>query len=163
MWGFSALAAAGVLGAMGASEWVAAVTGSVIVFFAVLGTFAMATVHTSANLVDDEMTADDMRERGRLFLCSFAWMVACGLLLIVLSLAGPGGVLSPATALAGALVLIAVLAVLGIATWRLSDELMRTLSYETGKWPSTSSSYSAAAGRSWPISASWPRPRRSTG
>jgi hypothetical protein len=54
------------------------------------------------------------------------------LLLIGLSLAGPGGVLSPAAALAGALVLIAVLTALGIATWRLSDELGRTLSREAG-------------------------------
>lgn len=59
-------------------------------------------------------------------------MAACGLWLIVLALAGPGGVLSPAAALAGALLLIAVLTLLGIATWRLSDELVRTLSYETG-------------------------------
>ena len=59
-------------------------------------------------------------------------MAACGLLLIGLSLAGPGGVLSPAAALAGALVLIAVLIALGIAVWRLSDELGRTLSREAG-------------------------------
>ena len=132
VWGFTASAAAGVLGAMGTSERVAAVTGSVIVFFAILGTFVMATVHTSANLVDDEMTADDMRERGRMFIYSFAWMAACGLLLIVLGLAGPGGVLPAKAALAGSLVLITVLTVLGIATRRLEDELMRTLEHETG-------------------------------
>ena len=38
--------------------------------------------------------------------------------------------LAPAAALTGALVLIAVLMVLGIAVWRLSDELERTLSHE---------------------------------
>jgi predicted metal-binding membrane protein len=77
-------------------------------------------------------TADELRERGRLFLYSFVWTAACGLLLIVLCLSEPGGVLSPTAALAGALVLIAVLAALGIATWRLSDELARTLSHEAG-------------------------------
>ena len=122
----------GALGAMGASEWAAAVTGSILVFFAFLGTLAMASAHTGADLIDDEVAADELRERGRLYLYSFVWMAACGLLLIGLSLAGPGGVLSPAAALAGALVLIAVLTVLGIATWRLSDELGRTLSHETG-------------------------------
>ena len=131
-WGLNALDRAGVLGAMGVSEWVAAVTGSVLIFFAVLGTLAMASAHTGADLIDDEVAAEEMRERGRLFLYSFIWMAALGLLLIVLSLAGPGGVLSPAAALAGALVLIAVLTVLGFATWRLSDELMRTLSHEAG-------------------------------
>ena len=55
-----------------------------------------------------------------------------GLLLIVLMLARPAGVLSPAAAVVGALVLIAVLTVLGIAVWRLMDELDRTLSHEAG-------------------------------
>ena len=132
VWGFSALGRAGVLGAMGVSERVAAGTGSVLIFFGILGSFVMSTTHTSANLVDDEMAAEEMRDRGRLFLCSFAWMVTCGLLLIGLSLAGPGNLLSPAVALAGALILIAVLTVLGIASWRLNDELGRTLSREAG-------------------------------
>ena len=131
-WGLNALDRAGVLGAMGVSDWVAAVTGSVLIFFAVLGTLATASAHTGADLIDDEVAAEEMRERGRLFLYSFIWMATLGLLLIVLSFAGPGGALSPAAALAGALVLIAVLTVLGFATWPLSDELMRTLSYETG-------------------------------
>ncbi|MEZ0471575.1 hypothetical protein [Luteimonas salinilitoris] len=131
VWGFSALARAGALGAMGASEWVAAVAGSALVVFAVLGTLATASAHTGADLIDDE-AAEEMRERGRLLICSFVWMAACGLLLIVLGLAGPRGVLSPAAALAGTLVLIAALTVLGIAVWRLMDELDRTLSYEAG-------------------------------
>ena len=132
IWGFSALARAGALGAMGPSQWVAAVTGSFLVFFASLGTFTVGSAHTGADLIDDEVAAEEMRERGRLFVYSFVWMAACGLLLIGLSLAGPGGVLSPAAAFAGALVLIAVLVALGIAAWRLSDELGRTLSREAG-------------------------------
>lgn len=132
VWGFTTLARAGALGTIGASEWVAAITGLVLVVVACLGIFVTVSLHAGANLVDDEMAADDMRERGRLILCSLAWIAACGLLLIVLSLAGPGGMLPPETALAGALVLIAVLTLLGIAAWRLSDELGRTLSYEAG-------------------------------
>jgi hypothetical protein len=132
IWGFGALASAGALGAMSASKWVAVVTGSVLIAVALLGTLATASVRMGANLVDDEMAADDMRERGRLLLCSLVWIAACGLLLIGLSLAGPSGVLSPPAALAGALVLIVILTVLGIAAWRLSDELGRTLSHETG-------------------------------
>jgi hypothetical protein len=132
VWGFTTLTRAGAVGAIGASEWIAAITGLVLVVVACLGIFVTASLHAGANLVDDEMAADDMRERGRLILCSLAWIAACGLLLIVLSLAGPGGTLLPQTALAGALVLIAFLIFLGIAAWRLSDELGRTLSYETG-------------------------------
>lgn len=132
IWGFGAFARAGALGAIGASEWAAAVTGSVLIVFAFLGILTVASAHTGADLIDDEVAADEMRERGRLFLYSFVWMAACGLLLIVLGLAGPEGVLSPAAALACALVLVAVLTVLGIAVWRLSDELGRTLSHEAG-------------------------------
>ena len=132
VWGFSTLAASGALVGMGTSEWAAAATGSALIIIALLGILATASVRAGADFVDDEMAADDMRERGRLILCSLVWIAACGLLLIGLSLSGPGGLLSPATALSGALVLIAVLTVLGIAAWRLSDELGRTLSHETG-------------------------------
>lgn len=127
LWGFRSFG-----GAMGASEVVAAVTGLLLVAVAFFGSLATASVHIGANLVDDEVAADEMRERGRLLMYSFAWMAACGLLLIGLSQSGPGGALSPAAALGGALILIVVLTVLGIAAWRLSDELGRTLSYETG-------------------------------
>ena len=127
LWGFRSLG-----GEMGVSETVAAITGLVLVVVASFGALATASVRLGAKLFDDELAADEMRERGRLLFCSFAWIAAGGLLLIGLGLAGPGGVLSPAAALAGALVLIALLVVLGIAAWQLSDELGRTLSHETG-------------------------------
>ena len=79
-----------------------------------------------------------LRDRGRLILCSLAWMAVSGLLLIMLGVAGPGGMLSPGAALAGALILSPVLIALGIAAWRLSDELARTLANERSRpWPST--------------------------
>ncbi|MFA6113345.1 MAG: hypothetical protein WC729_05120 [Sphingomonas sp.] len=127
--GFGAFARAG---AIGGSEWVAAVAGSTLVVMGCLGTLTLASAHTGADFIADEVAAEEMRERGRLFLYSYVWTAACGLLLIALGLAGHGGVVSPAAALAGALVLIAILTVLGVAVWRLSDELGRTLSYEAG-------------------------------
>jgi hypothetical protein len=132
VWGFTALSGAGALGGMGASEWGAAVAGAALVILAVLGALATASVQAGADLIDDEMAAEEMRDRGRLLVYSFVWMAACGLLLILLALAGPAGLLPPAAALAGALALVAILAVLGIAVWRLTDELDRTLSYEAG-------------------------------
>lgn len=128
IWGFSALAR---VGTIGRSEWIATVTGATLVIVASIGILTMASARTGAGLVDDEAVAEEMRERGRLFFYSFVWMSACGLLLIVLALAGVR-VLSPAAALAGALGLIAILAVLGVAAWRLSDELGHTLSHESG-------------------------------
>jgi hypothetical protein len=132
VWGITSASRAGALDAMSASAQTAAATGAVLVVVALLGSFVLASAHTKVDVIDDEMVSDEMRERGRLMLCSFAWMVACGLLLIVLGLAGPGGPLPPAAALAGALLLIAILVALGIAASRLSDELGRTLSRETG-------------------------------
>lgn len=132
VWGFSALAGAGALDSMSVSEWFAAVAGSAVVFFAFLGILAVWSAHAGTDLIDDELAADNLRERSRLILYSFVWMVACGLLLILLGLAGPGGVLPPAAALAGALLLIGILVALGIAVWRLSDELDHTLSHEAG-------------------------------
>ncbi|WP_454832507.1 hypothetical protein [Pseudoxanthomonas wuyuanensis] len=117
--------------ALGASEWVAAAVGSAFVIFAFLGILGVAIAYRGGHFMQAD-TADQLRERGRLFVYSYVWMAACGLLLIVLMLARPEGVLSPAAAVVGALVLIAVLTVLGIAVWRLMDELDRTLSHEAG-------------------------------
>lgn len=129
--GFRTLVGTGVLDGMGASEWVAVITGSALIILALLGTFNVAIAYKGGHFMEADI-ADELRERGRLLLLSFAWIAASGLLLIVLGLAGPGGVLSPAAALAGALALIAVLTLAGIAVWRLSDELGRTLSHEAG-------------------------------
>ena len=127
--GFRSLAHSG---AMSISDWVAAATGAFLVFGATLGALMTASTRTKLNLVVDEEAAEEMRERSRSFFYSFAWMAAWGLLLIGLSLAGPGGLLSPMAVGAGALFLIVIITLLTIASWRLSDELGRTLSRETG-------------------------------
>jgi hypothetical protein len=162
IWGFGVFGVADALGAIGGSAWVAAGLGLILVFVASLGSFFVANAHRGAGLIDDEEVAEELRERGQLYFCSFIWMAACGLLLIVLGLAAPGGVLSPAAALAGALVLIAVLAVAGIVAWRLSDELAR-LSYETAARATCTQILVRRRPGDSPISASSPRLRRSTG
>ena len=117
---------------MEVSEWVAAVLGCLLIFFALMGSLALASVRSGADFIENEGAAEQMRERGLLHLYSLAWMVPCGLSLIGLSLAGPGGFLSPAPALVGVLLLIAIAIVLSIAVWRMMDELDRTLSQEAG-------------------------------
>ncbi len=127
--GFGALVRTG---AMTPSIWTAAVTGATIIVVATLGSLAVGIAHGRADLIDDEAAAEEMLERSRLLLYSFAWMIAWGLMLIVLALGGPADLLSPTAALAGALALIAVAAALGVAVWRIMDELDRTLSHESG-------------------------------
>ena len=129
IWGFSALARTA---SIGASGWAAAITGATLVLLAIFGCLATAITRTDLNIVEDELAAEEMRERGRSFFYGFAWMAALGSLLVGLSLSGPGGLLSPAVALTAVLVLVALLVVLGIAARRLSDELGRTLSRESG-------------------------------
>lgn len=129
---FGSFAGAGAF-AMGASAWAAAGVGLAIISVACLGTIALVSAHTGERFMDmDADAADDLRDRGRLILCSLAWMAASGLLLVGLSLAGPGGLLSPEAALAGALVLFAITSGLGIVVWRLSDEPGRALALEAG-------------------------------
>ena len=132
VWGFSRFVGPGVRDALDVSEWVAAVLGCLLIFFALMGSLALASVRSGADLIENEGAAEQMRERGRLYLYSLAWMVACGLSLISLSLAGPGRLLSPAPALVAVLLLIAVAIGLSIAVWRMMDELDRTLSQEAG-------------------------------
>lgn len=130
--GFNALSGAGTLRAMGVSEWVAAGTGLTITFLSLFGILMTASTHTRAELVEDEESAEDLRERSRLYMTSFGCMTACGALLAGLSLAGPAGVIPPTVAAAGAAALVAVFVVLGIASRRLSDELGHALSREAG-------------------------------
>lgn len=129
VWCFRSLADTG---AMTGSVWAAAVTGATIICIACLGSLAVATANTRANIIDDETALEELRERGRLLLYSFAWMIGWGMLMIVLALSGPAGVLSREAAIGGVVAMLAVTTWLVIAIWRLMDELDHTLSYETG-------------------------------
>ena len=65
---------------------------TVVFAFALLGAVNIAIAHRAGRLME-AATAEELRERGRLLFYSFAWMVASGLLLIVLGLATPGACL----------------------------------------------------------------------
>jgi len=118
--------------ALSISQWAAVGTGATLIVTAILGSLATASARTNLDLIDDEAAAEEMRDRGRLYFFSFIWIAACGLLLIVLSLSGPGGLLPRNGAAAGALALIAIQFILKNAVRGLSDELGRTLSRESG-------------------------------
>ena len=63
---------------------------------------------------------------------SLVVIAAMGLMLVLLSLAGPAGPLSPGVALAGVAVLLGIQAGLTLVIWPRIDELSQTLSRETG-------------------------------
>lgn len=129
--GIRPLVKAGAFGTMGTSQWVAAGVGVMLLFFAASISLLPAVARRGWTLMEADQI-EMLRERGPLLFLSWLAMAAMGLMLILLSLAGPGSVVSPAAALAGLLVLFVVTIALSIAAWRLMDELDRTLSYETG-------------------------------
>lgn len=129
--GLLPLVDAGTFGTMGASQWAAAGVGLALLFFAAVICIILATSRRGWTLLDAEQ-AETLNERPRLLFLSWISMAAMGLILILLGLAGPGSVLAAEAALAGALVLCAVVILLSFSVWRLMDELDRTMSYESG-------------------------------
>lgn len=129
--GIRPLLRAGAFGTIGTSQWAAAVAGLTLLFFATCIGLLPALARRGWTLMEVEQV-EILRERSPLLFLSWIVVAAMGLMLILLSLAGPGSVVSPAAALAGLLVLSIVATALSIAAWRLMDELDRTLSYETG-------------------------------
>jgi hypothetical protein len=121
----------GAFGTLGASQWVAAGAGLVLVFFAACFGFVNLAARKGWDLLEPDQV-EILRERSRLGLLSWAAVAAMGLMLVLLSLAGPGSVIAAAPALAGLLALTAITTGLSIAAWRQMDELDRTLSYEAG-------------------------------
>ena len=127
-WGFRALA--GTV-ALDASATVALVLGLVLIALAILCSLLVAAAHSRAGFLTDEQL-EDIRERARVTVYSSIWLAAVGLMLVLLSLAGPGGAVSPTIALAGSIGLLVIAAAVTLAMWSLLDELWRVLSRETG-------------------------------
>jgi hypothetical protein len=131
MIGLIGLYESGALGELGPSGMIACVAGAVYVLIGVqvgLGIALPALGWRFLNVED----AEEIREQRGLLGYSAAGMIAWGGALIVVALAGPGGVLAPGMGLAAALALIAVSVLLTALMWRHMDELMRGMSRECG-------------------------------
>lgn len=125
------LFADGPLSAMSASERVSGGVGLIYVLFAVFVGAGAAGPRIGAQFlnVEDE---DDLRQQRQVLAYAAAAMAMIGSALVVLALAGPGGVLARPTALAAALALFAASVPLTLFQWRLMDELLRSVTVETG-------------------------------
>ena len=119
------------LRAMGVSATIALILGMVLLVFAILGLLRLAAAHAPGSALPPEET-DANLELGRARLYSLIVIAAMGLTQVLLSLAGPGGALSPTITLVAVLVLLGIVTVLTFAMWPLLDELSRTMSRETG-------------------------------
>jgi hypothetical protein len=131
VWGYHALVDGSLPGAMDLSAKVALVLGLTLAGLALLSLAVVGAAHLPGSFLTDEQ-AEDTRDRRRVTLYSAAWMAAMGLTLALLSLAGPGGPVSPATALAGSAVLLGIATAADFAIRPLLDELWQALSRESG-------------------------------
>ena len=131
MVGLIGLYESGALGELGASGMIACVAGAVYVLIgAQLGVgVALPALGWRFLNVED---AVEIREQRSMLACATAAMIAWGGALIVVALAGPGGILAPGTGLAAGLGFIAVSVLLTARVWRHMDELMRGMSRECG-------------------------------
>lgn len=121
----------GVLGAAGASELLAATIGLLYAVMALCIGVGLASPGLGARFLSME-DVTELREQWRMLTYAATSMAAVGGALIVLALAGPGGVIPRPTALAVTLVLFAVHVPLTLLLWRHLDELMRSVSNEAG-------------------------------
>jgi hypothetical protein len=118
-------------GAIGLSATVALILGLLLVAFGLLGLGLTVAAHSGLGLQPREQV-ELIVEQGRVLPYSCVVIAAMGLTLVLLSLAGPDGVLSPGTALVGAVLLLGIATALSFAIWPRIDELSQTLSRETG-------------------------------
>jgi hypothetical protein len=106
--------------------------GVALIVLSVIGFAHIAAARARGSLLSVEQR-ETIRETKRTLVYSLLGIASLGLMLVLLSLAGPGGVLSPPIALAIVLLLIAIRVALAFAIRPLMDELSRTITRETGQ------------------------------
>jgi hypothetical protein len=119
----------GALGIAGASELITAFVGLLYLVLAMSVAVGVASPAFGARFLNVE-EAEELREQRGALACSAAAMAAIGVMLIVLVLAGSGGIVPRSAALAAALTLSAATGLLSVMSWRRMDELMRNVSNE---------------------------------
>lgn len=121
----------GTLGEIGPSGMIACVAGAVFVLIALPIGLGLVLPALGAQMLNVE-DAEELRDQRRMLAFGAASMAAWGAALIVLALAGEGGIVSPSMGLAIVLALFAVSTLLTVSMWRRMDELMRGMSRECG-------------------------------
>ena len=131
LWGLHSSAGGAALKALTLSAAIALWVGLVLFFLAAVGLLHVIAARARPRLLTVEQS-DAILEKTRAMTYGLLAIAAMGLTLVVLSLAGPGGPLSPVAALVAVLVLIVIRATLSFKTRPLLDELSNTIGRETG-------------------------------
>jgi hypothetical protein len=128
-WAIGALSGADMFHAGGPSETAAAFVGLIHVSFGLTA----AGIRATARFEPDAERADELRQEGRALLLGAVALIAAGLSLIVLSLAGPGRAIGPVP---GAVMAIGLNLFALIVAWvrlRGMDELNREMTRDAGR------------------------------
>lgn len=128
LWGTAILGKTGAVKSGGLSEKLAALVGMLQISFGLTA----AAVRTSARFIYDADESNELRRQGRALLLGAGALIAAGSSLILLSLAGPGRLIPPATALVAVIFLTILAAVFVSIRLRLLDELDRAVARESG-------------------------------
>ena len=121
----------GPLSSTGASEQVAGSVGMIYALIALFIGAGLASPGIGTRFLNVE-DADELRDQRRMLASAAAAMALMAGGLIVLALAGDGGIVSRPAALAVAAVVFAATIPLTVNQWRHMDELMRNVATETG-------------------------------
>ena len=131
MVGLTTLYERGAFGDIGPSGMMACVAGFVYVLIGVQVALGVALPGLGRRFLNVE-DAEELIEQRRMLGYAVAAMTAWGAALIVVALAGPGGIVVPPIALAAALALVAACVGVTALMWRHMDELMRDMSRQCG-------------------------------
>jgi hypothetical protein len=112
----------------GLSEAAAGFVGMLHISFGVVA----AAMRLTARFEPNREFAEDLRREGRPLLLGALALIAAGLSLVLLSLAGPDRPVSPASGAAGALALNALAMIVAAVRLRAMDELNRDMAREAG-------------------------------
>jgi hypothetical protein len=126
-----ALMDGGLFGDIGKSETIALMVAAVYVFIAIGVGVGAASPSFGTRFLNVE-DADELREQQQSLIASAIAMLAIGLVLGVIAVAGPGGAIPSMVGAIVAGILFVVSVIFGIRSMKFADELMNAVNRETG-------------------------------
>ena len=116
---------------MAADQVIVSGVGLVYLLMGLVVGFGLAAPKLGSNILNVE-DAEEIRDQRRILTGSAICMVALGIALIVLPMAGPGNQMSPLVGFGGLIAALVILTVISIRDWKYYDEMMLQLSRDAG-------------------------------
>jgi hypothetical protein len=116
---------------MAADQVIVSGVGLIYLLMGLVVGFGLAAPKLGSNILNVE-DAEEIRDQRRILTGSAICMVALGVALIVLPMAGPGSRMSPLVGLGSLLAALVILTAISIRDWKYYDEMMLQLSRDAG-------------------------------